>query len=136
MATREENLKKINIELEKLSDDELEQVVGGFMTAYIFLYANEGDHVTYFKNPIGIPIGLNPASWLIANYNFLKHHEKTTASYSDFRNMCQNFANDNASQWKNPATWGNLVISAGIKDISCATSIADELPHLEIFYPN
>ena len=29
MATREENLQKINEELEKLSDDELEQVAGG-----------------------------------------------------------------------------------------------------------
>ena len=29
MATREENLKKINEELEKLSDEELEQVAGG-----------------------------------------------------------------------------------------------------------
>ena len=30
MATREENIKKINDELEKLSDDELEKVAGGF----------------------------------------------------------------------------------------------------------
>ena len=29
MATREENLKKINAELEKLNDDELDQVAGG-----------------------------------------------------------------------------------------------------------
>ena len=29
MATREENLKKINEELEKLDDDELDKVVGG-----------------------------------------------------------------------------------------------------------
>ena len=29
MATREENLKKINAELEKLSDDELEKIAGG-----------------------------------------------------------------------------------------------------------
>ena len=29
MATREENIKKINEELEKLSDEELEQVAGG-----------------------------------------------------------------------------------------------------------
>ena len=29
MATREENLKKINAELEKLKDEELEKVVGG-----------------------------------------------------------------------------------------------------------
>jgi len=30
MANREENLKKINEELEKLSDEELEKVAGGF----------------------------------------------------------------------------------------------------------
>ena len=30
MATREENFKKINAELEAMSDDELEQVTGGF----------------------------------------------------------------------------------------------------------
>ena len=29
MATREENLKKINAELEQMSDEELEQVAGG-----------------------------------------------------------------------------------------------------------
>ena len=31
MATREENIKKINDELEKLSDEELEKVAGGLM---------------------------------------------------------------------------------------------------------
>ena len=30
MATREENLKKINDQLEQLTDDELEKVAGGF----------------------------------------------------------------------------------------------------------
>ena len=30
MATREENLKKLNDELEKLSDEELDKVAGGF----------------------------------------------------------------------------------------------------------
>lgn len=30
MATREENLKKINEELEKLDDEQLEKVAGGF----------------------------------------------------------------------------------------------------------
>ena len=30
MATREENLKKINDELEKLDDEQLEKVAGGF----------------------------------------------------------------------------------------------------------
>ncbi len=30
MATREENLKKINEELEKLDDDELDKVAGGY----------------------------------------------------------------------------------------------------------
>ena len=31
MATREENIKKINKELEKLDDEQLEQVAGGFI---------------------------------------------------------------------------------------------------------
>ena len=31
MATREENIKKINTELEKLSDEELEKVAGGYV---------------------------------------------------------------------------------------------------------
>ena len=38
MATREENIKKINDELEKLSDDELEKVAGGF-----YARSNVGD---------------------------------------------------------------------------------------------
>ena len=33
MATREENLKKINAELEKLDDDELDKVAGGLIKA-------------------------------------------------------------------------------------------------------
>ena len=38
MATREENLKKINDALEKLSDEELEKVAGGF-----YARSNVGD---------------------------------------------------------------------------------------------
>ena len=33
MATREENLEKIKCELEKLDDEQLEQVAGGFCSA-------------------------------------------------------------------------------------------------------
>ncbi len=38
MANREENLKKINAELEKLSDEELEKIAGGF-----YARSNEAD---------------------------------------------------------------------------------------------
>ena len=38
MATREENIKKINDALEKLSDEELEKVAGGF-----YARSNGGD---------------------------------------------------------------------------------------------
>ena len=34
MATREENIKKLNDELEKLSDEELDKVAGGFYARY------------------------------------------------------------------------------------------------------
>ena len=38
MATREENIKKINDELEKLDDEQLEKVVGSF-----YARSNSGD---------------------------------------------------------------------------------------------
>ena len=38
MATREENLKKINEELEKMSDEELEKVSGGDMWDALKMY--------------------------------------------------------------------------------------------------
>ena len=40
MATREENLKKINAELEKLSDEELEKVAGGVPVSILDAPAN------------------------------------------------------------------------------------------------
>ena len=35
MATREDNIKKINDELEKLDDEQLEQIAGGLIVRYI-----------------------------------------------------------------------------------------------------
>ena len=52
MATREENLKKINYELEKLSNDELEQIAGGILK-YIDDSATEK-----FMNPDNDPTKL------------------------------------------------------------------------------
>ena len=46
MATREENLKKINDELEQLSDDELDNVAGGLLMFHLentAALANEND---------------------------------------------------------------------------------------------
>ena len=48
MATREENLKKINAELEQLSDEELEAVAGG-------TYLESGDDAKKFKE-LGINV--------------------------------------------------------------------------------
>ncbi len=50
MANREENLKKINAELEQLSDEELEKVAGGGSTG----------HYTPFRG--GVPIGIDNIS--------------------------------------------------------------------------
>ena len=139
MATREENLKKINTELEKLSDEQLDKVVGGFATVYIFLYSRDGDNVTYLKDPIGIPANLvNPASWIMSNISLFKDNmAKATSSYGAFRSMCQSFANDNASQWKKPLTWGNIVLSAGVpglNNLRNMTSVMDGMPSFERFY--
>ena len=55
METREENLKKINEELEQLNDDELDKVVGGALTLRgIVEVADDGS--TIIKNLAGTEI--------------------------------------------------------------------------------
>ena len=51
MATREENLKKINAELEQLSDEELDNVAGGYTgdADYVKLLKDFGDFLTSEK---------------------------------------------------------------------------------------
>ena len=41
MATREENLKKINTELEKLDDEQLEEIAGGKIRPIMFKSGTE-----------------------------------------------------------------------------------------------
>ena len=57
MATREENLAKINSELEKLRDDELDKVAGG---AWHHLLA-QSDKVTVKANQQDNQAGVNKA---------------------------------------------------------------------------
>ena len=55
MATREENLKKINDELEKLDDDQLDKVVGGLDDTFwdcLFNKQNTEQNIT--NNPVQI----------------------------------------------------------------------------------
>ena len=54
MATREENLKKINDELEKLSDEELDKVAGGGDTPeeIVELLKKYGDLIKNTDKPI------------------------------------------------------------------------------------
>ena len=55
MANREENLKKINDELEKLSDEELDKVAGGGDTPeeIVELLKKYGDLIKNTDKPIG-----------------------------------------------------------------------------------
>ena len=50
MATREEKIKKINEELEKLTDDELEKIAGGiFFAKEILSYKNKSETEKFSK---------------------------------------------------------------------------------------
>ena len=53
MATREENIKKINEELEKLDDEELEKVAGGSYKWRPLFVIDEDNQNTDMK-PLGI----------------------------------------------------------------------------------
>ena len=112
MATREENLKKINDELEKMSDEELENVAGGFMTAYFFLCTKMGDQYVYSKDPVALGIQTSPIDFIKDNVNFfadMANKSLIEFSKNDPSGKFQDFANDNASRWTRPDKWGNLV---------------------------
>ena len=112
MATREENIKKINEKLEGLSDEQLEQVVGGFATVYFFLCTKIGDKYAYTKDPVALGIFTSPFDFMKENVNFFADAaNKNLIEFSDTKptKKFQDFANDNASRWDKPARWGNLV---------------------------
>jgi len=54
MATREENLKKINEELEKLDDEQLEQIAGGRMMQMIEQNQETDTAQNIFQNQLGV----------------------------------------------------------------------------------
>jgi len=54
MATREENLKKINDELEKLDDEQLEQIAGGRMMQMIEQNQETDTAQNIFQNQLGV----------------------------------------------------------------------------------
>ena len=122
MTTRDENLKKINDELEKLSDEQLENVVGGFMTAYFFICSKIGDKYVYTKDPIAVGIATDPFDFMKDNANFLADAaNKNLIEMSDTypSGKFQSFADDNASQWSKPTKWGNLVFAVDPLTGSC-----------------
>ena len=122
MATREENLKKINEKLEKLSDEQLENVVGGSCTAYFFLYEKGDDgKIHYLKDPIKADYTVNPFDFINTNAKILQDAiAGNLAQVSDNvpTGMYQDFANKNAWQFWDMDTWGNLVFAADIKNVT------------------
>ena len=54
MATREENLKKINDELEKLDDEQLEQIAGGEQMGMSEQNPNTDTAQNIFQNQLGV----------------------------------------------------------------------------------
>ena len=97
MATREENIKKINEELEKLSDEELEKVAGGTFTPNDFTknaYEDCGIKVVehfFAKNEFwykGKDIGHDNASAVVAyvagNQKHPENLEQAREYYKDF----------------------------------------------------
>ena len=86
MATREENLKKINDELEKLDDEQLEQVAGGTHTETyqdVDRFEALGIHV-YCTEP-GIPLNDLHTETMINLHNTYKRFGVKAMTYGDDR---------------------------------------------------
>ena len=85
MATREENIKKINYDLEKLSDEQLEQVAGGatvFGIASMSQFLYDYGLVDNWRGPTGT-IFHQPSMWKMVTEGWAKAGIKFDDSSSE-----------------------------------------------------
>ena len=97
---------------EILNDAELENINGGFLTAYFFLMTTMPDgQIVYVKDPLTLGLNDNPYSVLADNaqlfIDMLNHDAVAFAKPGE--NPFQKFANKNAWHWTDPLTYGNTV---------------------------
>ena len=107
-------------ENEKLEEEQLDNVVGGAFTVYVFGYVEipGSNKIMAMKAPVPIstPVGLVGAMLDIWGYLNKTHPsgggfwKETT--YDEYRAEARDFAKEHASRWNNPTTWGNIVITA------------------------
>lgn len=112
-------MNKIVLQDEILCDEQLDQVVGGVMTAYVFFYMKDGNQVHYFKEPLAVGFG----SWgtLYSNIKtaysaFVAKDLLQQTNLSNFNEICQDYADKKASQWANPMTYGNVVLALCVEN--------------------
>ena len=102
---------------EIMSDAELDNVAGGFMKAYFFMYANIDNNYFYTKDPITLGATTEPMNFFKDNLKLfadLKEGNLLQVSNTDPSGEFQSFADDNASRWSKPARWGNVVFAVNM----------------------
>ena len=114
-------MKNAKINAQKLTEGQMECVIGGIAKMFIFLTAHIDGKYYYTRTPIKVGIGSDPSDYINDNIGFFSNAANkdlisTSNSYpsSEF----QSFANEYASHWKDPTTWGNLVYSVDVTDRS------------------
>ena len=118
--------RKISKSNAKLTEIEMEQVVGGFMTGYFFPFvkAEKEGWVMWIEEPITIAASLDPYTAVCElfgnNFQFCvessKGHYKVT-SENEFKKFVKDYDNKHGSQWSKPATYGNVIATVNLANM-------------------
>ena len=102
---------------QKLDERQLECVVGGLAKMFIFLTARIDGKYYYTKSPMKVGITTDPSDFMMDNIDyFMKVQNKDLIAVSNsYPGSCfQGFADEYASHWSDPTTWGNLVYAVDV----------------------
>ena len=103
----------------KMNETELNLVVGGFFTAYVFPYLQSGNDIICFEQPLTVSISLDPYTAMLNLVKDNMDHLKGSAtgrctSMDEFNKFVKDFNKKNGSQWLKPATYGNVVSTVNL----------------------
>lgn len=103
---------------QKLDERQLECVVGGLAKMFIFLTTRIDGKYYYTKSPLKVAITTDPSDFMNNNIEYFTNKDLIAVSNSYPSSCFQRFADEYASHWSDPTTWGNLVYAVDVTNRS------------------